>query len=125
MRSKDRRLAVLASEINVIEITEFLMSAEQWGFAIALLAIAFLGYGLVFTIWSILSAITARVAKPTNNGVKSAAVWVVWTWCLMTILIMGFLHNQVSTWLMLFFVPASILATIGGACYGNSREQED
>lgn len=101
------------------------MSAEQWGFAIALLAVAFLSYGFAIAIWSILSAITARVAKPTSNGLKSAAVWVIWTWCLMAILIIATLQYQLATWLMLLYIPANLLATVAGACFGNSEEQED
>lgn len=101
------------------------MTEAQWGFAIALLVVAFLAYGLVVGIWSISSALTPRFSKPNKNGLKSAAVWVVWTWCAFAILILGSLQYQFSTYLMLLYIPANLLASIAGAFYGNDKPYTD
>lgn len=74
-------------------------------------------FGLVVTCWTILSAVTDRVDRPTKPRLKASFQWTVISWFVTGLLVCFTLMTPVSVMFFLLSIPAALLSASAGALY--------
>lgn len=80
-----------------------------------------LGYGFFAIAWTIASAISSRIARPTKEGFRYAGLWLIIAWVVVSIPALIIMSKGVHLLGLLILIVIAILASIGGACYGNDK----
>ncbi len=99
------------------------MADEFFAVAFLCLLATFVGSGCVFVIWTIVSSLTTRVAKPSEEGFKFALAWATSAWAVTTIPIIFLASDSHLSMLTVLLITAGVsaLCSVGGACYGNGK----
>lgn len=85
--------------------------------------ISALGFGLVAAVWTILSAITPRVGKPTKERLYNSFRWAAICWFVTSSLVATTYPTVLGPLFFLLNIPATILAATAGACYSSSDDE--
>ncbi len=88
-----------------------------------------LGYGLVVATWSIISAATARLAKPTAAGMVCSFLAMLFIEVLAAVIMFPFdeilVSHKLGYWMIGCLTLLSVFFSTAGACFGNHRSFEE